>query len=747
MRIIGCRRWLLCMLSAGMLTGTALQAQNRLTTAVQQELLTHQATNYSLFEKSARQDAAIDKELGNVVYLKLNKNALSLLKNANGPLISFSLPLREGTETLTLHNYNILDEGFKVYAMGSDGQKKEVSVPLGVFYRGILDGQANSIAAFTFTDGEVAAVFSTPEGGNYNLVLNYNDPGTDRDNYILFREADAINPHPARCAVTEEMRLPGRDQQTAARGTYSSCHKLRVSMRGDYKLYQKKNSNMTNSVNYLTSLFNVIAALYDNEGIVAVMSEAVVSNAPDGYTYGGSDEVLQHFGEVTQSNFVGDIAHLVSGYAQNNFPPLGGLAWLDVLCQTPTQFSNGTWYGPFSIADNYILNNIPNLPMYSWDVEASTHEIGHNIGSPHTQSCTWPGGPIDNCVAVEDGTCAPGPNPAASGGTIMSYCHLTAAGINFALGFGPLPGNLIRQNMNSSPCLTSFQPLKTLTTDTTVRIANRQCSDGGWAYFYYDNNTATEADDELLLMIQANGQNIGNVDVAGVTVKMTTSGYGSNTGRTVTAPYASTGWLEANRTWNVTLPAGSQPTANVGIRFPFTDQDVLDIKGSNPTLTQASQLSVVAFKTQAAAANPATATTTAVQYYTVANNADNTHWKLGSEGSYNYAEFESTYGIYGGSIGFKTPVGINELYNKTQALVVYPNPVAHLLNITVPTGVTSAQQELSIFDQLGRVVLKKTYHAAAGSTIGINVAGLPSGLYQIRYTNNAAVFTAKFVRK
>ena len=75
----------------------------------------------------------------------------------------------------------------------------------------------------------------------------------------------------------------------------------------------------------------------------------------------------------------------------------------------------------------------------------------HNLGSPHTQSCTWPGGAIDNCYATEGG-CALGPAP-TNGGTVMSYCHLTGYGINLANGFGPLPGQKIRNIIRNNPCL------------------------------------------------------------------------------------------------------------------------------------------------------------------------------------------------------------------------------------------------------------------------------------------------------
>ncbi len=80
-----------------------------------------------------------------------------------------------------------------------------------------------------------------------------------------------------------------------------------------------------------------------------------------------------------------------------------------------------------------------------------THEIGHNIGSPHTQSCSWQGGALDNCYPVE-GSCNPGPPP-TNGGTIMSYCHLASYGINFNNRFGTQPGKLIRSKVLGAACL------------------------------------------------------------------------------------------------------------------------------------------------------------------------------------------------------------------------------------------------------------------------------------------------------
>ena len=43
-------------------------------------------------------------------------------------------------------------------------------------------------------------------------------------------------------------------------------------------------------------------------------------------------------------------------------------------------------------------------PFYHWNLLCTAHEIGHNLGSMHTQWCGWPGGPINNCVDLEEST-------------------------------------------------------------------------------------------------------------------------------------------------------------------------------------------------------------------------------------------------------------------------------------------------------------------------------------------------------
>jgi len=90
------------------------------------------------------------------------------------------------------------------------------------------------------------------------------------------------------------------------------------------------------------------------------------------------------------------------------------------------------------------MNYFNYVPTWSWTISVLAHEVGHQIGSPHTHACTWGDNwdtAIDCCGALAGmnecyGDCnAEVPTP-EDGGTIMSYCHYSRKGINFNLGFG-----------------------------------------------------------------------------------------------------------------------------------------------------------------------------------------------------------------------------------------------------------------------------------------------------------------------
>ncbi|MCE7038732.1 M12 family metallo-peptidase [Dyadobacter sp. CY312] len=95
---------------------------------------------------------------------------------------------------------------------------------------------------------------------------------------------------------------------------------------------------------------------------------------------------------------------------------------------------DGWFYGGGRMASSNMPR--PNNPDLA--VDLFCHELGHTLGSPHTQYCSWPGGPIDRCTNVENvgSDCQDGYLESTTG-TLMSYCRSI-------LSFHPLCRNLMR---------------------------------------------------------------------------------------------------------------------------------------------------------------------------------------------------------------------------------------------------------------------------------------------------------------
>lgn len=342
--------------------------------------------------------------------------------------LTLQLPLHDETLTIDLLETPVQTDDFSVVTNNS-GERPADYIPAR-HYRGVIRGDKKSLAAFSFSQSGIMGLLADDRHGN--LVLGKLEIPGNTTGYLLYSDREVAEKPGFACqALEHDLNRPSGP--TESKPDVNGC--VRVYFEADYELFQNKGSVQA-TVDYLAGAFNQLATLYANEQISVTLSQVYVWVSPDNYSVSSSSTVLGQFRSLRKS-YNGDIAHLV-GIGGNN---LGGIAYVDVLC-VPS----------YAYAFSDISTSYNTVPTYSWTVEVLTHEMGHNLGSPHTQSCTWPGGAIDNCFTPEGG-CAPGPAP-VNGGTIMSYCHLTNYGINFNNGFGMLPGNKIRSEVGNAACLT-----------------------------------------------------------------------------------------------------------------------------------------------------------------------------------------------------------------------------------------------------------------------------------------------------
>lgn len=363
------------------------------------------------------------------------------------PAISFDL----GTEgslffQLELLQAEVVAEDFSLVSSDSDG--RPLNYERGLHYRGMIRGNPNSMVAISLFQDEIMGMIND---GQHTYVLGrLESVDKSQRTHILYQEDDLLADYEGFCDTESPTLSPeeahlleqiAHGQQSAAR--MNTC--LSVFLELEHDLVTQK-GGATAAANFMTGLWNMVASLYQNESITTTISQIYAWTTPDNYPTGPTTGTALNAFRNARQNFPGDLAHLVSRGQPNG----GGVAYLNGLC-------NNLGY-----AYSYIFSGYSTVPTYSWSVNVLAHEMGHNLGSRHTHDCVWNGNNtgIDRCgpAAGYGQDCNPPAPLPSNGGTIMSYCHLTSTGINFANGMGQQPGDLIRANLNAASCLVGCNP-------------------------------------------------------------------------------------------------------------------------------------------------------------------------------------------------------------------------------------------------------------------------------------------------
>lgn len=374
------------------------------------------------------------------VVASFNNAAVEIIKNNPLDSLNFSFFFENKTLEITLTKNNIFSDHFFV-TTGTKPNDHFLYNNTALHYKGIIKGDPHSFAAVSIVNNELVAVIADSLG-NINIGAINTPLAKQQNEHIIYRDADLLLKNESVCATEDDgsanvSPIPSYSNLATSAATINT-EPVDMYMEADYQTYLNNGSNVTNTVNYVTALFNVVKVMFENDSINTQINSIKIWNTADPYmVYSTSSQVLSLFSTNMANGFPGDLAHFLSQRSLG-----GGVAYLNTICSVNSN--------KVAVSGN-LSNSFGLFPTYSWSVMVITHEIGHNLGSPHTQSCTWVGGAIDNCYATEGG-CAQGPAP-VNGGTVMSYCHLTGYGINLANGFGPKPIDKIKLILKNNPCL------------------------------------------------------------------------------------------------------------------------------------------------------------------------------------------------------------------------------------------------------------------------------------------------------
>lgn len=385
---------------------------------------------------SAERDARWHEALDQAVVLSPSTEAISSVLGDHPGTLRLDLPTTDGTLSLELERADPFTDDFSV-VVASTGEA--FAYDQGVHYRGVVAGDPNSLVSISIFKDEVMGFISQSDG---DLTIGRLD-GDMEGTHILYRTSDMHESPTNVCGTADDGHGYTAEDLTPT-GDNRTVKCVRLYWEVNYDIFQGKGS-VTAATNYVTGLFNQSSTLYNNDGISVTLSQVYVWDVASPYTSTSTSTLLDQFGTY-RTSFNGDLANLL-GYAGG-----GGIAWLNGLCNSQARYKMGY---------SGISSSYQTVPTYSWSVEVVTHEQGHLMGSRHTHACAWNGNntAIDGCgptAGYTEGTCATGPLPTGTGGTIMSYCHLVSGvGINFNNGFGAQPTTLIVNNINNASCLTA----------------------------------------------------------------------------------------------------------------------------------------------------------------------------------------------------------------------------------------------------------------------------------------------------
>lgn len=405
--------------------GSAAQSLKPLATQVlearQQEL---SFRSVRLFQKTGILDSSAARFAEGAQFLRIRKGRLQHLISARHEAVSIVLPFNESVLVVDLVR---VETGLPKSRMSGNSlpecsQRLTEFPASGIHYRGVLRGAANSLAAFSFFEDEVWGIVS--DAGHHNLVLGkVQRPGNTAD-YMLYSDKNLAMDNPFECLV-QEIR-PGFVSRGNTTNTPAAGSNIRIALEADHSLVQRCGSGRRAAM-YLEALFNQVAAFYANEQINLHLTHLLVPEEGLYETDAGPAQVLEQFRKSCGDFGHSELAHLV-GTTQ---VLRGSAGYQDGLCRQE-----------YAAAISAVEPSVMHVPTFSWATAILAHEIGHQLGSRHTQWCGWPEGHVSGMFQSARKAC---PGKMTLNGTLMGYCSKAGDPALLQAGLGEAPGNMVRK--------------------------------------------------------------------------------------------------------------------------------------------------------------------------------------------------------------------------------------------------------------------------------------------------------------
>lgn len=609
------------------------------------------------------------RDLNKGTIVSLSKDAIDALLLNRNDFIQINLPVDARREmTLTLKRHEIFTNDFILNTSSDPGNP--VTYTPGIYYKGIIEGESSSVVALSVFKDQLMGLIATDQG-NFVIGRIKNDPG---NRHIFYNEKDLDRSFEFECATPDDGPGYAKEQlEKISTGLeVNDCVRLYIEVNNDIVVDK---GGVVPAVDYITGLYNQCFILFANESINMMINQILAWTTQSPYHSGSASQKLTSF-QANTSFFNGDLAQLV-GYS-----PDGVAAGFNGICNVNPDLSK---------CYSGIIFLYHNVPTFSQSVYFVTHELGHLLGSRHTHACVWNGNntAIDGCANVE-GSCPKPPLPPA--GTIMSYC-MQVTGIDFNLGFGPQPGNVIRNSVNAAGnCLTVCGA------PTTYCLSYGLVSNKKYI--------------KKVVLGTINNQT-GNNNGYGNYISLSTN-------------------LTAGNTYTISLTPGTNGSTKYWrVWIDYNGDNDWDDAGELIGQNSGSQVVSFAFTVPSGASLIATRMRVSMAYNAYAANC----------GSFPTGEVEDYTVIIQPPQSAKLSIASDHAAGSRQ-LIAFPNPVRNEFSLR-----NTNQESLGdvlIYNTSGRKVFQRF---VSGSETRINVTGLAAGIYFLRSESADRIIVIKLIKQ
>ncbi len=326
-------------------------------------------------------------------------------------------------QTIKLTRYEIMAPGAKVRVIDESGIRYIAPSELKTF-----SDPANGIGmVLNARTGDVEGVISS-DGvrmyitGNLDTGLDFRIDDINKSEMKFDAQCHTeLGKQPQ--SIIDKLNLNSKSKSLVLPNKGATSYETVIAVDTDTEWMDTKSDNTTTAMNYINTMFMSMNVFFERDlSLRLLIGNVTLRINTDPYpTESNIVAALTDFGEewrTNQDSIQRDFALLLSAQNIGNFG-FSGIAWLDVYCENGFLQNGGT-----ETVGGYSVNRIGgSFPASSVAIFVG-HEIGHNLGSPHTH-CYNP--VVDECYNAESGCFSGTPDcPVGGSGTVMSYCHFGA---------------------------------------------------------------------------------------------------------------------------------------------------------------------------------------------------------------------------------------------------------------------------------------------------------------------------------